>query len=48
MGYAPEDAQVNSLVRQANESTIRLYRSLGYADMEDIHAMGKELGSHER
>ena len=35
--------KINLLVRKANEQAIRLYRALGYSDMSDICAMGKEL-----
>jgi len=37
--------KINLLVRKANEQAIGLYRALGYSDMSDICAMGKELDS---
>lgn len=39
--------KINLLVREANESAMQLYRSLGYNDMSGIHAMGKELRPDE-
>jgi ribosomal protein S18 acetylase RimI-like enzyme len=37
--------KINLLVRKANEQAIKLYRALGYSDMNEICAMGKELVS---
>ena len=39
--------KINLLVREANESAMQLYRSLGHNDMSGIHAMGKELRPDE-